>query len=139
MAVLFGEVPVAAVEHVDGLDQSRAAVRMGWLSALHVRSALGRGRWWQAVWMLESLRNVVVGLYCRRFALPASEGRGVDRLPADLRDGLTRSHPSSVGPDQLWTSFDLLVGLLLEEAERHGVPVSADLARVVEDLARQGR
>ena len=65
VAVLFGEVPVAPVEPVDGLDESRSAVRMGWLFALHVRSALGRGRCWQAVGMLESIRNVLVGLYCR--------------------------------------------------------------------------
>ena len=139
VAVLFGDVPVAASQPALGLDESRSAVRRGWLYALHVRSALGRARWWQAMWMLESIRNVIVGLYCRRLDLPASEGRGVDRLPAALLDGLAQSHPSGVEPHQLWTSFDILVGLLLEEADRHGVQVSNDLARVVAELARRGR
>ena len=137
--VLFGEVPVAPTEPAHGPDESRSAVRMGWLYALHVRAALGRGRWWQASWMLESFRDVVVALYCRRFDLPASEGRGVDRLPAALLDGLAHSHPSGVEPDQLWASLDVLVGLLLEEAERHGVQVSDDLAGVLVELARRAR
>lgn len=89
--------------------------------------------------MLEVIRNVVVGLYCQRLDLPTSEGRGVDRLPADLLEGLALSHPSRVEPDQLRTSFDVLLGLLLEEAARHGVQVAPDLARVIVELARQER
>lgn len=139
VAVLFGEVPVAPAEPADEPDTARSGVRMGWLYALHARSALGRGRCWQALWMLESIRNVVVGLYCRRLDLPPSEGRGVDRLPPALLDGLARSHPSSVQPDQLWATFAILVGLLLEEAERHTVQVSDDLARVIVELARRAR
>ncbi len=137
VAVLFGEVPVSPIKPAAGLDESVSAVRMGWLYGLHVRSALGRGRWWQALWMLESIREVLVGLYCRRLDLPSSEGRGVDRLPADLLDGLARGHSSGVEPHQLSTSFEVLVGLLLEEAERHGVQLSADLTRVVVELTHR--
>jgi len=137
VVVLFGDVPVSPMGPAAGLHESRSAVRMGWLYALHVRSALGRGRCWQALWMLESIRDVVVGLYCRRLDLPPSEGRGVDRLPGDLLDGLVRSHPDRVEPEALSTSFEVLVGLLLEEAERHGVQMSADLTRVVVELTRQ--
>ena len=139
VAVLFGEVPVAPAEPARGLDESRSALRMGWLYALHVRSALGRSRWWQALWMLDAIRDVVIGLYCQRLDLPADEGRGVDRLPAALLNGLAHSHPSNLEPDQLSASYDVLIGLLLDEAERHGVQVSDDLARVVVELARKAR
>lgn len=136
--VLFGEVPVGPAVPPRPADDGRdsmAAVRMGWLYALHARSALGRGRVWQALWMLESIRNVVVELYCSRLDLPAWEGRGVDGLPAELLAGLTSSVPVLVELDTLWASLKALVVLLLSEAGRQGLPVSTDLARVVTELA----
>lgn len=99
--VLFGEFAISPVAVAGALEQSHSAVRMGWLYALHLRSALRRGRWWQALWMLQSIRDVVVGLYCQRLDLPQSDGRGVDRLPADLIEGLVRTHPSRVESEQL--------------------------------------
>jgi len=134
--VLFGEVPVLPTSATD-TDDPVIAVRMGWLYALHARSALGRHRVWQAIWMLESIRNVVAALYCRRLGLPMSEGRGVDRLPAELLAGLAGSMPARVDPDQLWAGFAVLIGLLLEEAERQGVEVSVNLARVITELANR--
>ncbi len=139
VAVLFGEFPITLLDAAAEPDQSHSAVRMGWLYALHLRSALGRGRWWQASWMLQSIRDVLVGLYCQRLDLPQSEGRGVDRLPADLLDGLVRTHPSRVESEQLSAGFEVVTRLLLEEAERHDVHVSADLADVVLSLAHQER
>ena len=136
VTVLFGEVPVAALEPAAAVDEARRALQTGWLYALHARSALGRRRWWQALWMLESIRDTVVGSYCRRLGLPAAEGRGVDRLPADLLAGLARAQPGGVEPDALWAGFSVLVGLLLEEVERQGVAVSPDLAQVVVELSR---
>lgn len=136
--MLFGEFPRnPVVAAVGELDRSRSAVRMGWLYALHLRSALGRGRWWQALWMLQSVRDVVVGLYCQRLDLPQAEGRGVDRLPADLLDGLVRTHPSRVELEPLSACFEVVARLLLDEAERHGVQVSADLAGVLGELTRR--
>lgn len=138
VAVLFGDFPITPVVTEAGeLDQSHSAVRMGWLYALHLRSALGRSRWWQALWMLQSIRDVVVGLYCQRLDLPQGEGRGVDRLPAELLEGLVRTHPSRIEAEQLSASFEVVMRLLIEEAERHGVHVSADLAGVMVELARE--
>jgi predicted nucleotidyltransferase len=133
--VLFGEVPLLPTSAE--ADDAVIAVRMGWLYALHARSALGRHRVWQAIWMLESIRNVVAALYCRRLGLPVSQGRGVDRLPAELLAGLAGSMPTRVDPDQLWAGFAVLIGLLLEEAERQGVEMSVDLARVITELANR--
>ena len=133
--VLFGDVPVAPVATGGAGEESLTAVRMGWLHALHARSALGRGRVWQAWWTLESIRDVVVGMYCRRHGLPPAEGRGVDRLPAELLAGPARSLPASIEPDRLSASFEVLMGLLLDEAELQGVKISVGLAGVVTELA----
>nr|WP_269778623.1 nucleotidyltransferase domain-containing protein [Microlunatus antarcticus] len=136
--VLFGELPVevSAVGSTEVDGDAMAAFRMGWLYALHARSALGRGRVWQALWMLNSLRDVVVGLYCRRLGLPVGEGRGVDRLPSELLPALAASLPVGVEARSLQRSFKELIGLLLAEAERQHLPGSLDLTRVISRLAR---
>ena len=66
---------------------------------------------------------------------PPGEGRGVDRLPAELLAGLAGSLPASIEPDRLSASFEVLMGLLLEEAELQGVEISVGLAGVVTELA----
>ena len=48
------------------LSEAASLVGMGWLYALHVRSSLVRGRWWQAVYMLNGLRERVISLACLR-------------------------------------------------------------------------
>ena len=135
--VLLGDVPVAPARASAPADGSRTAVRMGWLYALHVRSALARGRPWQASWMLDQLRDVVVGLWCRAAGLPPEQGRGVDRLPGGRLAELAASRPRGVEPDDLWSGFEVLTGLLLAEAARQDVDVPADLRRVVTELARR--
>lgn len=134
--VLFGQVPVAPAQSAEPVDGAMGEVRLGWLYAVHARSALRRGRVWQAMWMLEAIRNVVVGLYCRRFELPAGEGRGVDRLPAELLTGLAASVPVGTDAHDLWCTFEALAGLLLTEAEHQGLPVPHGLAGVLEELSR---
>jgi predicted nucleotidyltransferase len=133
--VLSGEMPVAEPNLESRAGDPMKLVRLGWLYALHARSALGRGRKWQALWMLEAIRNAVVELYCRRLDLPATQGRGVDHLPAELLDGLTDSYATHLSSGQLWASFRSLVALLLEEADRQGLALSADLTQVVTELA----
>ncbi|MGI3785203.1 MAG: hypothetical protein ACRYG2_30975 [Janthinobacterium lividum] len=144
--VLFGRLavrPVDAPTHaaIDAAGDAAAEghlvddVRMAWLYALHVRAALRRGRVWQALWMLEGIRNLLVGLCCRRLGLPAAEGRGVDRLPPQLLDELTSTHPAQVDAAHVGRAFAAAVEALLDESERQGRPVSAELARVLEELA----
>ncbi|EME60912.1 nucleotidyltransferase domain-containing protein [Amycolatopsis decaplanina] len=41
---------------------------MGWLYGLHARSAIARGRRWQAVMMLDGVRDQIIALACVRYA-----------------------------------------------------------------------
>ncbi len=133
--VLFGEMPVAPARPAAS-DEATRAVRMGWLYALHARSALQRGRDWQALWMLDSIRDVVIELCCRRFELPAREGRGVDRLPGELLAGLAASLPVTVAAHHLWRAFGTLTDLLVAEVERQELAVPDGLAAVLRELCR---
>jgi hypothetical protein len=78
-----------------------ALVGMGWLYALHIRSSLARGRQWQAVHMLDGLRDQVVALACLRFGLPAHQGRGVDYLPPEETNLLADAQVISLAPTDL--------------------------------------
>src|SRR5438132_10478083 len=63
-------------------------VGLAWLYALHVRSALARGKVWQAEYMISAARDHALAAACRRLGLPASEGRGMDQLPSAVTEPL---------------------------------------------------
>ena len=134
VTLLFGETGELSTPRPveDGMDH----VRMSWLYALHVRSALCRGRAWQAVWMLENLRNRLVSLYCLRHDLPTQEGRGVDALPEVIRSELAETLLSSTEPAGLRRTFAVLVTSLLAEASRQDLPVPGGLQRTLAELVR---
>lgn len=115
-------------------------IGMAWLHALHARSAIARGRVWQAVWMLEGMRNQIVALACERHGLIPNQGRGVDLLPAEIREALAATLVASTGGHELRTIFRALTDLLLREAEfvpgAHRPELPATLDRLLDSLPR---
>ena len=80
-SVIFGESnPAAALRSVD----VSALVGMGWLYALHVRSAIARRRLWQAMSMLDGLRDRALTVACFRAGLRTDQARDFDLLDAEL-------------------------------------------------------
>ena len=117
-----------------GPDPERLAA-LGWLHALHVRSALSRGRWWQAAIMLDGVRDHVVALACLRHGLPPHQGRGVDGLPdAELR-ALAESRAHGIEHDELVRSHGALLELLSDEISRHDGELARRLATPMRLLA----
>lgn len=113
--LLFG-TPGPSTEPADpDLDRT---IGLGWLYALHARSAVARGRLWQATMMLDELRDSVVTLMCIRSGLPSWHGRGVDRLPRDDRSALELSRAARVSSADLDASRCELTRLFLEEIRR---------------------
>jgi predicted nucleotidyltransferase len=111
--LVFGE---ANPENPGPASDPRDAVSWGWLYAIHARSAIVRGRDWQAVQMIEGLRDRVITLACLRHGLPAHQGRGVDQLPPPVLAQLTRTLVTRSDRDQLAAAFEAAVDLLLTEA-----------------------
>ncbi|MEA2142567.1 MAG: hypothetical protein QOI64_997 [Solirubrobacteraceae bacterium] len=95
-----------------------ALIGMGWLYALHARSSIARGRALQAVYMVNSVREQVITLACLRHELPAHEGRGVDDLPAGLRQVLAETLVRDLSRHELRRAFTASVVALLDEAQR---------------------
>ena len=109
---------------------------MGWLYALHVMSSLARGRRWQAVYMLDALREQVIALACLRFGLPVHEGRGVDDLPPEETDLLADTLVASVEPTDLHRAFASTTRLFLKEARHIDTGLASRLASPIEELVR---
>ena len=110
--LLFGEAnpsrdPAEADPHM--------LVGWAWLYALHLRSALARRRHWQAVEMLEGLRRQLTALLCLRHGVPVSQGRGVDRLPADVLASLEATLVARPAGDLLRAALRAAIDLLLSE------------------------
>src|SRR5439155_21442420 len=87
----------------------------GWLYGLHVRSSLARGRLWQAEYMVSAMRDQVLALACLRHDLPAREGRGLDRLPEDLRTRYEDALVPGMSVDAIGRAFRAATALALEE------------------------
>jgi hypothetical protein len=78
------------------------------------------------------LRDYALSLACLRRGLPASYGRGVDDLPAKLRDDARAAICRSLERDELLRALGRSIDLLLTEAG--DVP---DVAKAVEPQLRQ--
>lgn len=123
--LLFGDLgepeppPAPSPEHLAGT---------GWLYALHVRSALARGRRWQAVHMLDGLRDQLVALACLRHGLPAHHGRGVDELPLALTAALVETRARDVDAGELHRAFVATITAFLDEVTAIAPELAARLA-----------
>ena len=110
-------------------------IGMGWLYALHARSSVARGRWWQAEYMISGLRDHVLALACVRHGLPATEGRGMDRLPPNVAAAATSALVRSLDGPELARALGVAITALATEI-RHIDAARADrLATPFHDLA----
>lgn len=102
-------------------------VGWGWLHALHARSALARGRSWQALQMIEGLRDRVITLACRRYGLADHQGRGVDSLPDAVHSALRGTLIGRLDHDTLVSALSTAVALLLDEVGHLDRPLAERL------------
>ncbi|WP_143466500.1 nucleotidyltransferase domain-containing protein [Lentzea kentuckyensis] len=110
--LLFGEantLPQAGQPGRAGL------IGLAWLYGLHVRSSIARGRVWQALYMVNCLRDQVMALWCLRQGVNAVQGRGLDDLTD--ADAFAGTLVLSTHPDELRRAFHVLTGLLLNEID----------------------
>jgi predicted nucleotidyltransferase len=91
------------------------AIGLGWLYALHARSAIARGKLWQAAMMIDELRNRVIDLKCSRVGLTSWQGREVDALPRDELEQLEATRVPDLTTHDLEAARLLLTEHLLRE------------------------
>lgn len=134
--VVFGEAnpptspPAPDPDHLAG---------MGWLYALHARSAIARGRPWQAVLMLDGIRDQIIALACLRHELNPYHGRGVDQLPVTVLSDLEPTRARTLDVPELVRANRATTAALLREIEQHDPQLAARLRIPVHHLADSGR
>jgi hypothetical protein len=110
--LLFGE---ANTLPQSGQPDRAELIGLAWLYGLHARSSIARGRGWQALYMINGMRDHVMSLHCLREKVNAVQGRGLDDLPdADVFAGTL---VLSTHPDELRRAFRVLIGLLIAEID----------------------
>ena len=134
--LIFGAAdPVLSPSPADG----SADVAYAWLHALHIRSALGRGRLWQALEMLDGMRTHVIALACRRHHLEPYQGRGVDKLPGEVLRAFETTRPPARSAEQIGDSFSALTRLLLAETSLIDPDRAERLTSPLLDLSNSAR
>lgn len=132
--LLFGNPAEASSPGGVNIDR---VIGMGWLYAIHARSAVARGRLWQAAGMLDELRGTLLTLKCARAGLQPFHGRQVDQLPAAELDELHRSHPAAIARADLDQSRCQLTAGFLREVARHDAARADRLSVPFNQLVRQ--
>ncbi len=128
--LLFG----AAVERPHAAPPAAAyLIGFGWLYALHARSCIGRGRWWQAEYMISGVRDHVLALACLRHDLPAVQGRGMDRLPRDVTAPLEEALVRTLDPVEIRRAF----GAAIEGLQREIRHADRELAERLEPTLKE--
>ena len=106
-----------------------------WLYALHARSSIARGRVWQAEYMVSGMRDQVLALACLRYDVPATQGRGMDDLPAEATAQITAAIVRSLDVDELSRAFTAACQALLLEIGQVDAYLASHIAGTVRELA----
>lgn len=123
--VVFGAAQEA--RYLPGPDTT-GMVGWGWLYALHARSSLMRGKWWQAEAMIRGVREQAMALACVRYGVPAAHAKGLDSLPAAELAAFSVALVTSLEAEELWRTLAVALGCLVREFEF----VDSDLAKRLE-------
>lgn len=100
--------------------------------ALRARFCIQRGRYWQAEYWISGIRDYALSMACRRRDLPASNGRGMDQLPPDVRDSFVDALVRSLDRAELLRALECAVVGLLREGDE-----ARDLAAQVAPQLRE--
>lgn len=85
--------------------------------ALRARFCIERGRYWHAEYWISSTRDYALSLACRRRGLAAVYGRGLDDLPADVKDVFMRALVTSLEREELLRALRCVIEGLLSETD----------------------
>lgn len=108
---------------------------MGWLYALHARSAIARGRRWQAVMMLDGIRDQIITLACLRHDKNPHQGRGADQLPPEVLTQLAKTRAANVEAEELRRANKESITMLLAEIAHHNPTLAHRLTEPAKSLA----
>jgi hypothetical protein len=129
MSVDLPKAQPAGVEEMIGL---------GWLYAVHSRSCIERGKFWQAEYMISAVRDQAMALAALRHGLAAVQGRGFDALPPDVRSSFEGALVRSIDSHELKRAFRAATGSLLGEIRYSDPDLAGRLRGALTELSDLG-
>jgi hypothetical protein len=118
--LVFGE---HSIDDTPAAPDVRYEIGLGWHHVLRARACIARGRPWEAIWLIDGIRDHTTTLACLRLGLNPWFARGADELPFDLAETLVRSTQS----DELTRALDAARESYLAELEEHDAPLAERL------------
>ena len=110
-----------------------------WLYALHVRSAIARGKQWQAEYMVSAARDYVLAAACRRHGVPTAEARGIDQLPDEVNRPLRGALVTRLDAGEIVRAFGVAVDCLLDLVRQTDALLAARIEPALRDLVQSTR
>jgi hypothetical protein len=114
--------------------QASDLIGMGWLYALHVRSAIARNRLWQAEYMIHGMRDQALALACVSRDLPAIHGRGFHLLPREVTSQFESSLVRELSQRELLRAFREVTDAFLSEVKHADPELGQRLRGVLMEL-----
>ena len=114
--------------------RAEEVIGLAWLYALHARSSIARGKFWQAEYMISAMRDQVLALACVHRGLTAREGRGMDRLPVEVTAPLQDALVRSLDTDELLRAFRVIMSGLVREMRSFEQELAVRLEQTLHDL-----
>jgi hypothetical protein len=126
--LVFGE-SAAQPPHTPDRD---ALIGWGWIFLLYARTAIKRGRPWQAEYGIAGARNNGLALACLRHDLVSTDARGIDDLGIDETRAWEASLVPSIGSDDLRRAVSAAREAFLQEVGRVDARLADRLRPILE-------
>jgi hypothetical protein len=131
--LLFGE----SVEHPPAPPpEVEETIGFGWLYVLTARTAIERGKRWQAAHFIGALRDQALALACVRFGEPPEYARGVDRLPPEVLAPYAEALARSVELEELRRALAAATDLFLKEVSAAAPELAERLREPLREAAQ---
>jgi hypothetical protein len=85
--------------------------------------------------MISGVRDCVLSLACRRHNLPATQGRGIDRLPAEIRKPLEAALVGVLEGNELRRALRVVVEALLREVREIDMALASRIEGALQELS----
>jgi len=131
-STVFGETVEVAPNAPPDPDN---LVGLGWHYVLHARTCIERGKPWQAVWLIDGVRDYILTLACLRLGHPPRFAKGADLLPPGISEPLKGTLVRSLDVGELSRALSAAAAALVAELELTDPELAARLQPTLIELA----
>jgi hypothetical protein len=111
---------------------------LGWHYVLHARMCIERGKPWQAVWLIDGVRDYVLTLACLRLGHPPMFAKGADLLPPEITGPVEATLVHSLDEAELRRALRAVGEALASELQQSDPELADRLQPMLAELTGSG-